>query len=378
MLTWEYPPYKVGGIATHCYDLSRFLVRKGHDVHIVTYGEKEKEEYDKGITIHRVPGVRSIDTASWATAITHKIEQKVIELHKLYGFELVHAHDWMMVPSGVGIKKLLGLPMVFTLHSTEHGRSGVHDSYTKFINDLEWYGCYEADQVITVGKDFYNEVKTLFSVPDDKINYIPNGLDVERFDRHVVSIGRDQLAGDWERICLFVGRHSHQKGIEYLLLSIPSILQTHPDIKFVFAGGGAVDYYRNLARLLGIHNKTYFLGYTSDDMIISLFKLADMVAIPSVYEPFGIVALEAGAAKKAAVASYTGGLKEIILHENTGLHTFPADPESIANQTKRILADNSWNKWMGKNARKRVESKYTWSKIADWTIGVYGKALQIW
>jgi len=306
------------------------------------------------------------------------MEKKAIELHKEEKFDLIHAHDWMTVPAGVGIKKLLKIPMVFTLHSTEKGRSGVHDSYSKMINDLEWYGTYEANQVITVGQDFYNEVKWLFNVPDNKIHYIRNGVDISRFDNSKTEIDRSDYAADWEKLVLFVGRLSYQKGVDYLLGSIPLVLSQHPEAKFVIAGGGALDYYKSMAHRIGIAHKTFFTGFVPEETLISLFKKADLTVAPSVYEPFGIVALESAAARTPTVGSYVGGLKETIIHERTGLHSYPAHLVSLAEQVSRSLWDENWRKWLGSNARRMVQENYTWGKIARWTTGVYGKAIGIW
>ena len=182
MATWEFPPFKVGGIGSHCYDLSRTLAAMDHDVHILTYGDNNTLERTEGVTVHRMPSTYAPDTISWSMFLSHQMEKKAIELNKEERFDLIHAHDWMTVPAGVGIKKLLNIPLVFTLHSTEKGRSGIHDSYTRMINDLEWYGTYEANEVVTVGKDFHNEVKHMFNVPDSKIHYIRNGVDISSSD----------------------------------------------------------------------------------------------------------------------------------------------------------------------------------------------------
>ncbi len=380
MVTWEYPPYKVGGIATHCYDLSKSLTRMGHDVHILTYGEKDEDDYENGVTIHRMKSSSNApDTIGWSMFLSHKMEKKAIELNKQDKFDIVHAHDWMTVPAGVGIKKTLKLPFVFTLHSTERGRSGVNNPYSKMINDLEWYGTYEANEVITVGKDFYNEVKSIFSVPENKIHYIPNGVDIKKFDKTKPVVERDYYVADWEKMILFVGRLSYQKGVDYLLKAIPKIIEEHKDSKFIFAGdGGGLVHYRSKAWSMGLKDKTYFTGYVPDEILISLYKLSDITIAPSVYEPFGIVALEAAAANKATVGSYTGGLKQTIVNEYTGLHSIPADADSITKEVNRILYDKNWYKWMGNNARKRVESNFKWDRIAYWTTGVYGKVLELW
>ncbi len=235
MLSWEFPPYRVGGIASHCHDLSRALVRMGHDVHVLTYGDKESVEYDAGITIHRLPSSRNApDIVGWSMLLNNRFEKRAIELNKVENFDVIHAHDWMTVPAAIGLKKVLKKPFVFTIHSTEQGRVGVSNPLSKMINDLEWYGTYEANHVITVGKDFCNEVKSLFSVPDWKIHYIPNGIDIKRFDRVKVVVEREWYVGDWERMVLFVGRLTYQKGVDYLIKAIPKVLKEYRDAKFVF------------------------------------------------------------------------------------------------------------------------------------------------
>ncbi len=378
LLTWEFPPNKVGGIGSHCYDLSQALSEMGHDVHVVTYGDAEKDEQVGKVSVHRVPSANAPDTISWSVYLGQRMEKKAIELQKEQKFELVHAHDWMTVPAAVGIKKTLGLPFVFTLHSTEHGRSGVHDSYTKMINDLEWYGTYECSELVTVGQDFCNEVKHLFSPPESKLHYIPNGIDIARFDKTTSNLDKKNFSADWEKMVLFAGRMVNQKGVDHLLHAIPAVLREHPEAKFVLAGGGDFGHYKKMAFSLGIDQKTFFVGHVEERIVFSLFKIADVSVAPSVYEPFGIVALESFAARTPMVASSVGGLKETIKHEWSGLHTYPASPQSIADQLNRVLWDTNWGRWMGDNGRKSAEKDFSWDRIAACTTGVYGKTLGLW
>ncbi|MFB6148012.1 MAG: glycosyltransferase family 4 protein [Candidatus Nanohaloarchaea archaeon] len=179
-VTWEYPPIKAGGIAAHCEDLATTLADQGHEPVVLTYGPEEEEEYRDGVEIHRVTSNdNAADTLSWAMRLGHEMEKKAIELDKEKDFDLVHAHDWMAVPGATGIEKTLDLPLVFTVHSTQKGRDGIDGEYQQTIHDLEWYGTYEADQVITVGREFSEEVKHTFELPEEKLNYIPNGVDLE-------------------------------------------------------------------------------------------------------------------------------------------------------------------------------------------------------
>lgn len=374
-LTWEYPPYKAGGIAAHCEDLATTLASQGREPVVITYGEKEETEYRDGVEVHRVPSTDSAtDTLSWAMHLGHQMEKKAIDLHKEEEFDLVHAHDWMAVPGAVGIKKTLDIPLVFTIHSTQKGRDGIDSLYQRTIHDLEWYGTYEASQVITVGRDFSEEVKHTYEVPEDKVNYIPNGVNLEKFDNHSYSLNRDNYALDYEEIVLFVGRMYPQKGPGHLIEAMPQILDSSPDAKFVMVGSGATQHYKGIAKSQ-IGDKVHFPGYVSDSDLLSLMKDAKITVAPSVYEPFGIVPLEAAACETATVGSYVGGMKDTIIHEYTGLHSYPADSGSIAYQVNRALNDPGWTDWMGDKARERVEDNFQWEQIAAWTTGIYRNAL---
>jgi len=374
-LTWEYPPMKAGGIAAHCEDLATTLADQGHEPIVITYGEKEETEYRDGVQIHRVTSTESANnTLSWAMHLGHQMEKKAIQLYRSEEFDLIHAHDWMAVSGAVGLKKTLGLPMVFTVHSTQKGRDGIDSNYQRTIHNLEWYGTYEASQVITVGKDFSEEVKHSFNVPDEKVNYIPNGVDLEKFDAHSHRLDYNDYALDWEKIVLFVGRMYPQKGPGHLIEAMPSILNDSPEAKFVMVGSGATEHYKGIAKSR-VGDKVYFPGYVSDQELLSLMKSAEMTVAPSVYEPFGIVPLEAAACETMTVGSYTGGMKDTIVHEYTGLHSYPEDSGSIAYQVNRALNDPGWTDWMGDKARNRVEDNFRWEQIAAWTNGVYRNAL---
>ncbi len=374
-ITWEYPPIKAGGIAAHCEDLATTMADQGHEPIVLTYGPEKETEYRDGVEIHRIPSTNNAEnTLAWAMHLGHQIEKKAIQLYKQKDFDLVHAHDWMTVSAATGIKNTLSLPMVFTVHSTQKGRDGIDSQYQRTIHNLEWYGTYEADQVITVGREFSEEVKHTFEVPDGKLNYIPNGVNLEKFDQHNASFNKNNYALDWEEIILFVGRMYPQKGPGHLIEAMPEIIDQNPHAKFIMCGSGATEHYKNIAKN-HVGDKVYFPGYVSDKDLLSLMKNARMTVAPSVYEPFGIVPLEAAACETATVGSYTGGMKDTIIHEYTGLHTYPEDSNSISYQVNRALDDPGWTEWLGDNARERVEDNFRWEQISAWTTGVYKKTI---
>lgn len=375
MLTWEYPPNKVGGVASHAEDLSRCLSRKGHDISVVTFGQEEKTEVRDGVEVHRVTAGHADDVVTWSIMLNQEMQKKASEVLAKEKFDLLHAHDWSSVQSAVSLKKATGLPLVFSLHSTERGRVGIHSDMSKLINDLEWYGTYEADEVITVGEDLKKEIMHHFSVPEEKVSHIPNGVYASKFEKGD-SI-RDRIALDWEKPVLFVGRLCHQKGVRHLIDSMPLVLDKRPETKFIVAGGSdeAAEHYRRMAQDRGAGEKAYFTGYVPDEKLINLYNSVHATVMPSLYEPFGITALESMASGTPVVGSRVGGIKETVVHEWSGLHVNPGDPGSIAWGIDMTLSDQTWNRWMGKNGRKRVKEKYTWKKTANSTKSVYENAL---
>ncbi len=376
MLTWEYPPNKVGGVAAHVEDLSKTLNEMGHDITVITFGEEEESEVKDGIEVHRINAKEGPDITSWVLMSNHRMQKKGVELLKEKDFDIIHAHDWSAVPAAASLKEVTDAPMVTTLHSLERSRVGsIHSDMSKLINDLEWYGAYEADKVITVGEDIRDEILHHFSVPEEKLHHVPNGVFADKFQKG--NSVRDEIALDWEIPVLFVGRLCHQKGVRHLIEAMPKVLDKKPEVKFIVAGGGGgVDHYRNMAESIGVDDKAYFPGFVPDDQLIDLYNSVDATVMPSVYEPFGIVALESMSAGTPVVGSHVGGIKQTVVHEWTGLHVEPANPDSIAWGIEKAISDPTWNDWMGKNGKKRAEEKFTWHRVADMTLDVYDKAIK--
>lgn len=375
MLTWEYPPNKVGGVAAHVEDLSKTLNEMGHDITVITFGDKEESEVRDGIKVHRINAKEGPDITSWVLMSNHRMQKKGVELLKEEDFDIIHAHDWSAVTAAASLKEVADAPMITTLHSLERSRVGsIHSEMSKLINDLEWYGAYEADEVITVGEDIYNEIHHHFSVPGEKLHHVPNGVFADKFQEG--DSVRDEIALDWEIPVLFVGRLCHQKGVRHLIEAMPKVLDNKPEVKFIVAGGGGgVDHYRNMAESVGVGDKAHFPGFVPDDQLIDLYNSVDATVMPSVYEPFGIVALESMSAGTPVVGSYVGGIKQTVVHEWTGLHVEPANPDSIAWGIEKAVSDPTWNDWMGKNGRKRAKEKFTWYRVANQTLDVYEEAL---
>ena len=383
MLTWEYPPRIVGGIARVVHDVSHRLIKDGHEVTVVTYKEGNLPEYenDKGVDVYRVENymIHPTNFIEWILQLNFNLTSKATEIMNKNGkFDVIHAHDWLVAASAKTLKQAFDIPLVSTIHATEAGRnSGIHDETQRYINDTEWLLTYESTEVIVNSNYMKSHVQGLFGLPFDKINVIPNGINLNNF----TGIDRDydfrrQYAMDNEKIILYVGRLVYEKGIQNLISAMPKILNGYNDAKLIIAGkGGMLDELRTQVDSMGLSNKVYFTGYLNSKQVQKMYKCADVAVFPSTYEPFGIVALEAMLAGVPTVVSDVGGLNEIVEHGVDRMKSYSGNPNSIADSVLSILYDAQLAQNISKKARQKVKEEFNWTKIAQDTHYVYEKAI---
>lgn len=377
MLTWEFPPRIVGGIARHCYGLAKALARLGHEVHVITLdlpGIPDYEEID-GVKVYRTAvEVGHPNFFTWAFIFNHFMEKRVGDLSREVDFDVFHIHDWLSAPSGIASKHFLKKPLVVTMHSTENGRSGLYNPDAFTIDGMEWWATYEASKVIVTSNSMKGEICGHFRVPEEKVVIIPNGIDVKKFQ---VQVDRWAVRSRYgvnpnEKLVLCVGRLVPQKGIEYLLQAVPMISQRYHDTKFIIVGEGWLrSHLEHVANSTGYKWKIMFTGFIPDSELVALLLSADVLVVPSIYEPFGIVALEGMAAGVPVVASQVGGLAEVIEHDKTGVFVYPRSPESIAWGVAHVLFNPEHTRWMVQNAKEMVRKTYSWEAIAKKTVEVY-------
>ncbi|HUP28239.1 MAG TPA: glycosyltransferase family 4 protein, partial [Chloroflexia bacterium] len=268
------------------------------------------------------------------------------------------------------------LPLLTTIHATEMGRNQGHlyGEMQKSIHMAEWWLTFESWRVIACSQYMAWEVREYFGAPAEKIDVIPNGVDPRRFDAlNGVDLSDFRLgfARPDQPIVYYVGRMVREKGLSVIVESAPYVLREWPGVRFVLAGGGNVDSLRAKARELGVQDNILFPGRISDEVRDGLFKVADVAVFPSIYEPFGIVALEAMAAGTPVVVSDVGGLAEVVdLHE-TGIKVYPNDPESLAWGILHTLKHPEWSRARAANAERVVRSQFNWDLIAGMTVDVY-------
>jgi glycosyltransferase involved in cell wall biosynthesis len=206
---------------------------------------------------------------------------------------------------------------------------------------------------------------------------IPNGVDTNIYDSIEDDLRdfRAKFALPEEKIVLYVGRLVYEKGIHILINAVPKVL-SKANAKFIIVGSGYMkEQLLAIVRGMGLEHKVLFEGFVDEQSLLKLQKCADVTVVPSLFEPFGIVALEAMAAKSPVVVSDTGGMSEIVEHDVTGVKVYPDNPDSLAWGINRILLDDKYRQWIVDNAYRVVQNKYGWSKIAEQTKSIYERIL---
>ena len=383
MLTWEYPPRIVGGIARVVNDLSKRLIKDGHDVTVITYKEGNVPyfELDKGVKVYRIDNfmINPNNFIDWIMQMNFNMVSKAFEIIQKEGkFDVIHAHDWLVGYAAKTLKQSFDIPIVTTIHATEAGRnSGIHDEQQRYINDTEWMLTYESTEVIVNSNYMKCELQRLFGLPFEKINVVHNGVNLMSYS----GMDRDydfrrRYAMDNEKIILFMGRLVYEKGVQHLIAAMPKVLERYHDSKLIVVGrGGMIDELRQEAAALGLGDKVYFAGYMNGKEVGKMYKAADVAVFPSTYEPFGIVALEAMLAEVPVVVSDIGGLNEIVQHKQNGMKSYAGNPNSIADAILELLYDHQLCSNVTKKAKAQVRSEYNWNKIAQDTHFIYQKAI---
>jgi glycosyltransferase involved in cell wall biosynthesis len=399
MLSWEHPPYVVGGLGRHVAELAPALVRAGVEVHIVTQipgllsmasrdglaaGIPSHEVTEAGVTVHRVPLANDnadiYDQACQTNQAVQALAGALIDGG--LKFDLIHAHDWLMVFAAYELKTQYHLPLIATIHATEQGRMRGGVLYTDLqrnIHGAEQWLAYEAARVIVCSHHMASEVQSIFHTPAEKIDVVPNGVNFcenGRCSPTDLEACRIRYTASGGPIIFTVGRLVHEKGFHLLVEAAPRILAEFPNAHFVIAGQGPeAPYLAEHARALDIAEHVSLPGFVDDKERDCLYRLANCAVFPSLYEPFGIVALEAMAAGCPVVVTEIGGFREVVRHDKTGITVYPNDAYSLAWGVLHTLRDPALAAARAEEARQAVCCEFNWGTIAERTKAVYEKVL---
>jgi glycosyltransferase involved in cell wall biosynthesis len=403
--SWEFPPVIYGGLGTFATEITQKQVSLGNEITVFSLNEGNNlsiHETWNNIEVYRPKTLDLTSTfflfadhelRSWgeyfkffADVMSYNVlsaSNLVNQLVRKKGnhYDIIDAHDWLGIIGGMVAKRELNIPLMFHVHSTEVGRSVGRGSHT--IKDIEFEGGQTADCVITVSHAMSDELQKL-GFPPDKIQVCWNGVDPHKYDpskipsEHIAQLRGQYGIRDDEQFLFFIGRLVTVKGVDKLVEAMPSILGEFPKVKLVILGIGDMEHHlRSRINELGL-NETVFVRaeFVSETERILHYAASDVVVLPSLYEPFGIVCTEGMSMAKPVVvgAQGTNGMREQVIpsgNKQCGIHINPFNPEDIAWGVKQALQSKDKRKKWGKNGRARVIEQFSWDAVAQRTLTIY-------
>jgi glycogen(starch) synthase len=388
LISWEYPPVVEGGLARHVRKLSEQLVADGVEMHVLTRGggHLPAQEDRHGVIVHRVrePAYPKDVNAfvRWVDAMNKDMRAMGAELCERYDFDLVHSHDWLVAGTAEPLARANARPWLVTVHATEFGRhQGWVDKYPQsHIHAVERDMVRNADHVITCSNYMRGHVGSTFGVSPRSISVIPNGIDPQDLEHVDDDLGalRAKYAEPEQRLVLLVGRLVYEKGFHLALDALAQAIRRFGDVRFVVAGTGTAEAeLKKQARRLGLTKHGTFLGWVGDDKLHSLYRVADLCIVPSIYEPFGLVALEAMASGTLCIVADTGGLREVVPGDGrVGRRFRSRDAQSLGAILEDALGDDAARDRVVAEAREHV-LQFDWAMVARETRKLYGELIPL-
>jgi glycogen(starch) synthase len=382
MLSVEYPPLVVGGIAAHVDGLSRALARAGHDVVVLSlqHPDEPDDSVVDGVRVLRadvgLPWLPDDALVARMASANHHLVQLTAQLGD-WRPDVVHAHDWLVAWAGDTLKTLFDVPLVATVHATERGRHGGYlpPGLPGEINSVEWWLTYQSRVVIACSRFMVREVINGFELPSSKVHLVPNGIDIGQWVRRSTdpSTRSDTSTGP---LVIAWGRIQYEKGFQVLARAIARLRHEFPGIRCVIAGRGTfLPELQTQIDMEGVSDIVQLAGFVPDADLRALLRDAACVVIPSLYEPFGIVALEGMAAGAPTVVARTGGLAEIVEGTGAGVLFEPGNHHELADRIAEVLADPVGASRLSVTADALLRSTYTWDAVAQTTLDVYRASL---
>ncbi|OLS41685.1 glycosyltransferase family 4 protein [Bacillus sp. MRMR6] len=375
ILSWEYPPNIIGGLSRHVNGLSIALAGLGHEVHVLTAGKGDLPDFEvlNGVNVYRVFPLNQHDNdfLTWIAGLNLAMAFRADALSVTIKFDIIHAHDWLVGSAAITLKDVLALPLLSTIHAHEQGRhNGIYTEMQQFIHQKELQLVTESDQLIVCSDYMRDELKGIFKIEENKIAVIANGIDL---NQAVVTLNPIEIFPILEnrKYIFSMGRIVKEKGFETVIEAARIAKETKQELFFVIAGKGPMlEAYRQ--RIVEEHLESHlcFIGFVTDEQRNALLESSELTVFPSLYEPFGIVALESMILAKPTVVSETGGLKGIIKHLQTGMWMVPGDATNMMDSINYLLTYPEKAKEIGIKGREIAKRLYSWKRIAIQTTHV--------
>lgn len=381
-VAWEYPPLVYGGLGRHVHALATAQTRAGHEVHVITQhiADQPAQAVVDGVHVHREARAPKLDFVPdnllrWVAALDEDLATSALACAAATEIDVVHSHDWMTTGAGVRVARSHHVPLVVTVHATEQGR---HQGYlpnqiSLAVDATERYLTNEADGVIVCSAAMRQEVINQFQVEPCDVTVIANGIDVDQWQvpAETRAAARKKWAPD-RPLIVFSGRIEVEKGIYHLIEAMPRVLSEQPRALLVIAGnGGQVTYVAEAIRNHGLEASVQLAGWLPEAELRGLISAADVAVVPSLYEPFGLVALEAMAMQAPLVAAATGGLADIVTPGHNGLLFTAASRVELAQMILLTLADPRAARARADTAFHELGQRFNWDDIAHTTVQRY-------
>ena len=381
VLAWEHPPRLFGGLGRAVEGTAAALARRGWDV-VVCTPAWDGEEPDHGpVVVRRAAAPPApLPAEHWVAAVLeagHALAAEAADAAADAQPDVVHAHDWMVAHAARAVARGAGVPLVATIHATERGR---HQGWLP--GPLSgWIDAVERDLVAAAAVVTAPSSAHAREVADHlgtaAVAVVPNGVDAEAWRTTTADArrARARWAAAGAHLVAFAGRLEHEKGVEVLLDALAALRGAGIELRAVLAGAGTQEVaLRTRAAALGLDAGVVFPGFLDRRDLAGLHRAADAVVVPSLYEPFGLVALEAMAAGAVVVASAVGGLVDVVQHGRTGVTVPPGDPVALADALRGLLADPRRRAVLRDSAAAAAASRWTWDRAAARLEVVYREA----
>jgi glycogen(starch) synthase len=384
-VAWEYPPLIYGGLGRHVDALTRAQSQRGDDVVVLTQAEDDQvwEEDVRGVRVIRAPHdpprvpFREDTLLAWVLGMQTGMLRAARGLEAI---DIVHAHDWVTAHAAIGLRDALpSSALVATMHATEAGRhqGWLPGPLSDAIHSIEHWLVHEAQRVIVCSQHMRAETHGLFDLPPERTSVIANGIELRRWraSSSLAARARDTHAPHGPLV-VFVGRLEWEKGAHTFIDALPRLKRRNPGLRAVIAGrGGHEAALTDQVRARRLGRTVDFVGWLPEPQLHALIAAADILVVPSIYEPFGLVAIEGAALGTPLVVARTGGLAEFVQDGVTGNTFEPGDAADLADAVTDALHDDAGAQRMARAARARLREYYGWSRIADETDAAYAQAL---
>ena len=384
-VSWEFPPVVYGGLGRHVFAVAKEQARAGHDVVVISHVGIEaddgqalpREDVIEGVRVVRV--VRDAPFVpfepetllGWITGLSSAMIRTGLDAARQWRPEVIHSHDWLTAHAGSVLSDSMDVPWVHTVHATEAGRhqGWLPSPLSRAIHSIERWSVHAADRVVVCSQHMKWEVDRLFDQPDAVV--IPNGVDASAglVDAALRGEVRAKYPG---LLIVHTGRLEWEKGAHTIIEALPRVRRAHSDAQCVIAGRGSQrDALVDLAKRKKVASRVHFEGWLPEPHLRALVAAADVAIVPSIYEPFGIVALEAAVVGTPVVAARAGGLSEFLDGDRHGWGFTAGDAVDLARAVQACIADPEESKERATAARVHVHRHHSWAAIADRTVAAY-------